>query len=221
LLRSIPRTRLDTAASRLNGVARLKARRAPTDLVSGLDTYLCAIAHLRNGRAGAREIEIPNIASGVDAHTSRQTFIQADVGSDQGVRKAIGILVLSALLLAGCQASVQISGRPPATVDANAEVFLLEAAASDFRTHVGPNGVSFRNVHACVIRGGNGSTMNLMCGEFRTADGATDWEPFATLRTDGYENWLGASATAYCRGPNTVLDANRDLAAALGRQYHP
>ena len=77
------------------------------------------------------------------------------------------------------------------------------------------------SVYAGVIHGDNGSTMTLMCGEFRTADNATDWEPFATLRTDGYENWLGASAAAYCRGSNTVLDTNRDLAAALGRRYHP
>ncbi|MFM9865798.1 MAG: hypothetical protein ACKVRO_19560 [Micropepsaceae bacterium] len=129
-------------------------------------------------------------------------------------------LILSALLLAGCQGGEQRVAHPPAAVAENLEAFLIESAASDFKKHVAAEGVSFRNVHLGVFRGGNGATVNLMCGEFRTADNAADWEPFATLRTEGYENWLGGSAAAYCRGSNTVLDTNRDLAAALSAQYH-
>ena len=138
------------------------------------------------------------------------------------MQRKIRILILSFVLsLAGCQAGGQGVVNTAATAAENSETFLIQSAASDFRSHVAPNGVSFRNVHAGVMRGGNGSTVNLICGEFHAADDAAHWEPFATLRTEGYENWLGASAATYCQGPNTTLDGNRDLAAALGRQYHP
>ena len=136
------------------------------------------------------------------------------------MQQTLRTLTLSVLLLAGCQGGEQRVAHPPATVAGNLEAFLLESAASDFRNHVAAEGVSFRNVHVGVFRGDNGSTVNLMCGEFRTADSAADWELFATLRTEGYENWLGGSAAAYCRGSNTILDTNRDLAAALSAKYH-
>jgi hypothetical protein len=137
------------------------------------------------------------------------------------VQKIIRSLILSVLLLAGCQGSGQRATHLPAMVEGNTEAFLIESAASDFRIHVAPEGVSFRNVHVGVFRGDNGSTVNLMCGEFRTADNAADWQPFATLRTEGYENWLGSAAAAYCRGSNTTLDTKRDLATELGARYHP
>ena len=137
------------------------------------------------------------------------------------MQQTLRTLILSVLLLAGCQGGEQRAMPSPAMVAGNLEVFLIESAASDFRSHIAPDGVSFRNVHVGVFRGDNGSTVNLMCGEFRAADKAAHWEPFVTLRTEGYENWLGGAAAAYCRGPNTVLDTNRDLAAALSTQYHP
>ena len=137
------------------------------------------------------------------------------------MHRTLRTLILSVLLVAGCQGGERRATHLPAAVAGNLEAFLIKSAASDFRSHVAPEDVSFRNVHIGVFRGENGSTVNLICGEFRTADSAADWEPFATLRTEGYENWLGDSAVAYCQGSNTVLDTNRDLAAALSAQYLP
>ena len=137
------------------------------------------------------------------------------------MHRTLRTLILSVLLVASCHGGGWRATHPPAAVTGNLEAFLIESAASDFRNHVAPVGVSFRNVHVGVFRGDSGSSVNLICGEFRTADSAADWEPFATLRTEGYENWLGVSAVAYCQGSNTVLDTNRDLAAALSAQYLP
>lgn len=142
---------------------------------------------------------------------------------EKSVPRKMAIVTLScvlSLLLAGCQASEQGAFDASTTVGGNSETFLIQSAAADFRSHVAPTGVSFRNVHPGVMRGDNGSTVSLICGEFRTSDDVDAWEAFATLHTEGYENWLGAAAASYCHQPNTVLDANRDLADVLGRQYN-
>lgn len=131
----------------------------------------------------------------------------------------IKMLVLAfASSLAACQSPQDT--RAPAAVTSDDEAFLIQSAATDFRAHVGADGVSFRNVHAGVTHAeGGGPPMSALCGEFRASGAAAQWRTFAIIRMSDYEMWFGPSA--YCRSATTVLDTRHDLTAALERQYHP
>jgi len=52
----------------------------------------------------------------------------------------------------------------------------------------------------------------LLCGEVRVErrDGSSEWMMFATLETDGYEQWLGLSAGTWCND-STKRDLSHDL----------
>jgi hypothetical protein len=131
------------------------------------------------------------------------------------IRSLLLSLVLS---LAACQTSQEHVARAPAAVTADDEAFLIASAATDFRAHVGADGVSFRNVHAGVTHAeGGGPSFSALCGEFRASDAAAQWRSFAILRMSDYEMWFGPNA--YCRRATTVLDARRDLTATLSREY--
>lgn len=42
-----------------------------------------------------------------------------------------------------------------------------------------------------------------------------DWEPFITIKTFGYEQWLGSEADNLCKRPAITWLPSTDLAAAL------
>lgn len=64
-----------------------------------------------------------------------------------------------------------------------------------------------RAVRLGVATGEDGAARDVLCGEFTRAGAEARWIPFATVRTDPYEQWLGGAATALCRD----LDASPDL----------
>ena len=131
-----------------------------------------------------------------------------------------GILTLLCVLsIVGCQEADQRAASEPSAVPDDAVAYLVEAAATDFRTHVAPTGATFRNVHPGVMQGENGSAMTLICGEYLLDENADRWDTFATLRTEGYENWVGGAAATYCASSDTQLETHNDLAEALNQQY--
>src|SRR5688572_144343 len=73
----------------------------------------------------------------------------------------------------------------PATVE-----YLLDSASADFLEH-GPEPAGFRKVRFGRIEHPGEPTLFLMCGEVQAAsgDGAGKWVQFATIRTEGYEQW--------------------------------
>jgi len=96
--------------------------------------------------------------------------------------------------------------------------FLLSSAASDFHDH-GPNGpLQFRNLRVGHITGSDGKESYRLCGELlRVSDGNNEWVPFVTIKTSGYEQYLGGGATTYCP-PSIVWDTEGDLSSALHSQ---
>ena len=91
--------------------------------------------------------------------------------------------------------------------------FLLAAAAADFRAH-GPSGpVRFRDVHVGHVMAPNGGTQYLLCGQ--VLGGKGEWTPFATIKTSGYEQYLGAQATGFCQGSSVIWDKKGDLSSSL------
>lgn len=55
----------------------------------------------------------------------------------------------------------------------------------------------------------------MLCGQFLPAEGGDKavWTPFATIKTSGYEQWIGASS--FCQGSAVVWDKVGDLSSAL------
>lgn len=95
--------------------------------------------------------------------------------------------------------------------------FLLRSAASDFRAHRPPYPARVRDVRVGHVLNPQGARQYVLCGELLSAKDSTGagWTPFATIRTSGYEQYLGAQAESFCRGPSFTRDAEGDLTASL------
>ena len=78
--------------------------------------------------------------------------------------------------------------------------FLLGAAADDFHTHGSPRAALFRNVRIGHVVGSDGTRRYVLCGLCSPA-GKADWTPFATIKTSGYEQWIGVQAGAVLPEP--------------------
>ena len=95
--------------------------------------------------------------------------------------------------------------------------FLLTAAATDFRTHRPPDPVRFRDVRVGHVVTPSGQKKYMLCGQFLPAqeEGRAEWTPFATIKTSGYEQWIGAQAAGFCHGSSVIWDKLGDLSSAL------
>ena len=99
--------------------------------------------------------------------------------------------------------------------------FLLTSAAADFHKH-GPAGpLSFRDVRFGHIVKAGGEKQYLLCGQFRSAQEGSkaEWTPFATIKTSGYEQWIGGSTDEYCKRSSFILDMEHEISSALQSQY--
>ena len=95
--------------------------------------------------------------------------------------------------------------------------FLLTAAATDFHTHRPPDPVRFREVRIGHVMTPSGEEQYMLCGQFLPAQagGKAEWTPFATIKTSGYEQWIGAQAAAFCQGSSVIWDKVGDLSSSL------
>jgi len=129
------------------------------------------------------------------------------------------LVLFLAVLLAACSSVHAPADATPAAAMASPTTtptdFLLESAAEDFRTHP-PTPLGFRNVRYGQLDD-NGVVSHRLCGEFRVtrSDGNPEWVAFATLKTSGYEQWLGD--TKYCN--DKVQWTPGDLSAELQRRF--
>ena len=95
--------------------------------------------------------------------------------------------------------------------------FLLTAAATDFHTHRPPDPVRFRDVRIGHVMTPSGEEQYMLCGQFLPAQegGKAEWTPFATIKTSGYEQWIGAQATGFCQGSSVIWDKVGELSSSL------
>lgn len=97
---------------------------------------------------------------------------------------------------------------------------LVGWAATDFATH-GPKIGQVRNVRLRFLDDDLGERTYVLCGEVLPADdAASGWTPFATIRTDPYEQWLGGQAKAYCAAAHALREGDEDLSRALEARQH-
>jgi hypothetical protein len=97
--------------------------------------------------------------------------------------------------------------------------FLLTACATDFHDRP-PQVVRFRNVRFGHVMSAAGARQYRLCGEFLATrrEGKAEWTPFVTLRTSGYEQWLGGQAESWCQPSQVVWDNDGDLSASLQKR---
>jgi hypothetical protein len=126
--------------------------------------------------------------------------------------------LLTSLVLASCATAPAALSQPaPQQAPPNPTVeFLLASAATEFHTHRPPDPARFRDVRSGYKLTPEGERQYLVCGEFLPAGegGAAEWVPFATIKTSGYEQWVGGPAVGLCTRPATTWDEG-DLSSPL------
>ena len=129
------------------------------------------------------------------------------------------VVLIATLVLAACDTSRETPGEASAVSPALEPVveFLLTSAATDFHTHRPPDPVRFRDVRLGHITNASGEEQYMLCGQFLPAEGGAnaEWTPFATIKTSGYEQWIGGQGAGYCEQSPVVWDEVGDLSAAL------
>jgi hypothetical protein len=95
--------------------------------------------------------------------------------------------------------------------------FLVWSSAADFNAHRPPDPVNFRNVRLGHVVTPGGGKQFMLCGEFLSERKGSEpeWLPFATIKTSGYEQWIGARADGFCHNPSVTWDEAGDLSSML------
>ena len=135
----------------------------------------------------------------------------------KGIVMRANVALLLAFAVVGCSAGPATrDSRSNKTQGSNRAVeFLLASAAMDFHTHGPARSVRFRNVRSGYLTASDGTPQYRLCGEFVPAEesGRAEWTKFATIKTSGYEQYLGAGAASYC-GSSVTWDEG-DLSSSL------
>ena len=63
----------------------------------------------------------------------------------------------------------------------------------------------------------SGQEHYMLCGQFmpEPEGGKAVWTPFATIKTSGYEQWIGDQAAGFCQGSSVLWDQTGDLSSLL------
>ena len=95
--------------------------------------------------------------------------------------------------------------------------FLVAAAATDFHTHRPTYPARFRDVRIGHVMTPDGEKQYMLCGQFLPAQekDKAEWTPFATIKTFGYEQWIGAQAVGLCQRSSIIWDKEGDLSSSL------
>jgi len=112
--------------------------------------------------------------------------------------------------------SLRLSESQNAVLDTTVR-FLLDVAAKDFYEHQHPVPAGFRNVQLRNLAGTNAENHYLLCGQFLIKDKQEkdEWKYFATIKTSGYEQWIGKESINYCQDSKDVPYKSNDLSSGL------
>ena len=114
----------------------------------------------------------------------------------------------------------------PRTEPQNARIdsvvqFLLTSAATDFHTHGPSPNLRFRDVYVRHVISSREDEQYMLCGQFLSEkEGNTgEWTPFTTIKTSGYEQWLGAQAVGFCQNASVIPENEGDLSSLLQSRF--
>jgi len=140
------------------------------------------------------------------------------------------VIALLTLVLAACsmtptsdsQSQTARPGQEPASEESKPSTdspmeFLLRSAATDFHVHRPPVVEHFRNVRFGHAVTPAGSKQYQLCGEFlpQQREGKAEWTPFVTIKTSGFEQYVGVQGASWCQRSRFVQDRDEDLSSAL------
>ncbi len=143
--------------------------------------------------------------------------------------RILAVIAATVLLSAVCTAQVpgsdpraadspqtHASGQWDAAADSVLQ-YLLTASATDFHAHRPPDPLRFRSVRFGHLNDPEGKKTYLLCGEFLPAQGGekAQWTRFATLKTSGYEQWIGGQAATFCMDSTVTWEQPGDLSSIL------
>lgn len=113
-----------------------------------------------------------------------------------------------------------LAGTPTTPLD-SVVFYLLDVSAKDFHDHQPPVPVSFRNVHLKNLVGQNADDHYMICGQFLSQDkkDKDEWTEFATIKTSGYEQWIGSQSVGFCRDAKDVPYKTNDLSSELKSRF--
>ena len=137
-----------------------------------------------------------------------------------GVMK-YSVALVSALVIAGCKSAPTVTPQNDLQNEQTngAISFLLTSAASDFhKQSIQPEG--FRHVRAGWVQLSVDKRQYRLCGEFlhKGESGKSNWPPFVTIQTSGYELYLGEMAANWCKDPAITWERG-DLSSVLQGHY--
>jgi hypothetical protein len=125
-------------------------------------------------------------------------------------------ILLATLVLAGCTNS-RVARSESHALSPQVVQFLLTSAATDFHAHRPPDPVQFRDVRIGHVMAASGEGQYRLCGQFLPAQetGKAEWTPFVTIKTSGYEQYIGAQAASSCHDSSIIWDNVDDLSSSL------
>lgn len=117
--------------------------------------------------------------------------------------------------------AVNVPEPQKASIDPKIVDFMLTSAATDFHKHPPGDLAHFRNVRIGHVPAADGTPQYRMCGEFSEVghEAEGQWTAFATLKTSGYEQYIGGQSTTYCQGSSFVWDGADDLSSQLQSKF--
>jgi len=132
------------------------------------------------------------------------------------MRSLAALLTTFVLVACSTAPATRDQSNPPNASMNSAVEFLLTSAATDFHSHRPPYPVRFRDVRSGYCMTPDGTKQYRLCGEFLPAQegGDAEWTPFVTIKTSGYEQWLGSQALSYCNHSSMTWDTG-DLSSSL------
>jgi len=132
------------------------------------------------------------------------------------MRSLVALLTTFVLVACSTAPATRDQSNPPNTSMNSAVEFLLTSAATDFHAHRPPYPVRFRDVRSGYLMTPDGTRQYRLCGEFLPVQegGEAEWTPFVTIKTSGYEQWLGSQALSYCNRSSMTWDMG-DLSSSL------
>jgi len=128
-------------------------------------------------------------------------------------------VLFATLVLAACS-TAPVPRSVSKAVSPGVVQFLVTAAANDFHTHRPPEPVRFRDVRVGHVMSPTGEEQYRLCGQFLPAQqgGKAEWTPFVTIKTSGYEQYIGAQAAGFCQDSSVIWDKEGDLSSSLQSQ---
>jgi hypothetical protein len=101
------------------------------------------------------------------------------------------------------------------TIDSTLQ-YLLTSTVNDFHTQRPSDSIRFRDVHFGHNKVTSGNNLYMLCGKFHSFNrGKPEWIPFVTIKTSGYELYIGE--TTYCQ--KFIQDNKSDLSKVLQDKF--